>query len=135
MSKRKFTECHNCGALRLYRKEKDKEEICGYCGVKTFDIEVDIKGEDQWREAREKEIYEQYIAGDPQKEKLCEERKKEEAEELQRIIAEMKESYRKSREERFGHLAHCPRCGSGKVKKVDATQPGYTCSDCGNAWQ
>ena len=140
MSKDKFTECHNCGALRLYWEEKDKEEICSYCGAKTFDIEANIKeeglnGQNQWRKTRENEIYEQYIVGDPQKEKLCEGRRKKEAEEIRKMIAKMEESSRKSREESLGHLAHCPRCGSRKVKKMDATQPSYTCSDCGCAWQ
>ena len=132
MSKRKFTECHNCGALRPYWSQKDKEEICGYCGAKTIDVETEIKGglngEDRWRKAREKEIYEQYIAGDPEKEKAHKAFQKEREERINRV-------FRESREKRFGHLAYCPRCGSGKVKKVDATQPGYTCSDCGNAWQ
>ena len=143
-----YNECHECGHLRRYCEEKDKKEICPYCGSKMLDSgkvmteQERLEQEEGWRAGREKELYEQYIKGNEEREAKYQARQKKQEDELRQMIASVQEGYRK-KAEREAQLVHCPRCGSVNVRQDDYMLPtgssfmsfsDYCCNHCGYKW-
>ena len=143
-----YNECHECGHLRRYCEEKDKKEMCPYCGSKMLDSgkvmteQERLEQEEGWRAGREKELYEQYIKGNEEREAKYQARQKKQEDELRQMIASVQEGYRK-KAEREAQLVHCPRCGSVNVGKANPMyingirmcHADFRCHDCGFKWK
>lgn len=136
-------ECHNCAYVAGDLDSAYFSGVCPFCGTEM------VKGPrvNNCAECfREKEVYEQFLKGDPAKEKLYHERVAQRLKEIEATI----EKNAAERAERKACVPKCPTCGSTNVQRIStASRLGSTmlfglasskigktmeCKNCGYKW-
>lgn len=141
--KDKTKECHRCAYVAGDVEQGYEDGVCPYCGAEMIEGPR-IDNAQEFR--REKEVYAQFVKGDPEKEKYYQQRLAKEdvehEEDMKRWEAEAAE--------RAACVPKCPTCGSKNIQKISNTSRfgstlvwgiassklGKTmeCKNCGYKW-
>lgn len=137
MNKYKTKECHQCGytiiqSTNSLNGKPDKNDanmllsLCPFCNEVFFDGE--IEGVAGCKTILENRIYAQYIFGNPEKERLYQERingkpvrTPKEIAEREKVKAERQKRVQEHKKAANSNLPKCPICGSTNLKKLSFT--------------
>ena len=140
-------ECHNCGLIAVELESGAfYQRDCPFCGAKLVDGQKINEGL-SYAIAREDEIEQKYIRGDPEKEALYQKRKQSEQRQAEAQLAK-REAQRAA--QASACVPKCPTCGSTNVQRIStASRLGSTmlfglasskigktmeCKNCGYKW-